>query len=611
MTQRILGPTGGRRRRRLVTFVPLTLLAALVLAIGASAGPISIAAGFQGDDGNLIDDGDGVDWNSFDPIEWNIGTAPYRQAEKVGSGFNFLGIEDDDATTSDTAFAGGTKQDDNCANVVGAKAPNKDDLKRVYLASKVDPATGNVYLALSWIRIPQNTTSPSAHIGFEFNQGEAPCPGSAGTAGLVARTAGDLLFVYDFEGGSADDPVITVRTWVTSGTCEVGSNSPPCWGPSVNLTDAGFAEAQVNTSLVGPVLDALSPPAPPATTSVDATLGLNEFGEAIIDLTAAGIFAPGTCESFGKAFAVSRSSGNSANAQMKDLAGPGDFNLQNCGTITIIKRTIPRGENQDFGFTSTIAGSDLLCSPDLTPDSFVLNDDAGVDTDPPAAGGNTERCVNVPAGTYTVTEGADPAGFEFVDLVCTPAASASILGKTATITLNPLDNVTCVYQNRRQLGAILVTKTRKHAASGPGDHPHPGVNFTVNGVTKATDANGQACFDGLAFGSYDVTETVPSGYVGEGGSTTTVTKSVTVDNNATCTASPFNGETVSFSNIPLTNITVSVDSQVDGGTASTINCVNSAAATVASGSTGANGDGSATGSNLVPDTYTCTIVVDP
>ena len=128
-------------------------------------------------------------------------------------------------------------------------------------------------------------------------------------------------------------------------------------------------------------------------------------------------------------------------------------------------------------------------------------------------------------------------------------------------------------------------------------------------MTKATDADGEACFDGLNFGSYNVTETLPGGYISRW---STVTKSVTVDNNATCTTTRTAARPASFSNTPLTDITVSVNSQVDGGTASTINCVcNSSAATVASGSTGANGDGSATGNNLPPDTYTCTIVVDP
>jgi hypothetical protein len=50
---------------------------------------------------------------------------------------------------------------------------------------------------------------------------------------------------------------------------------------------------------------------------------------------------------------------------------------------------------------------------------------------------------------------------------------------------------------------------------------------------------------------------------------------------------------------------VSVNSQVDGGTASTIDCDG------VTGSTDANGDGSLTRNNLPPGTYTCTIVVDP
>jgi len=167
------------------------------------------------------------------------------------------------------------------------------------------------------------------------------------------------------------------------------------------------------------------------------------------------------------------------------------------------------------------------------------------------------------------------------------------------VTLTANATVSLTFVDPRHRGAILVTKLRKHAADGSGDHPHAGVDFTVNGVTKTTDANGQACFDGLLFGSYSVHETTPSGYHGE------ADKTVTVDNKASCADNPYVGETVSFHNTPLTNITVSVDSQIDGGTSSTIDCV------VASGSTGANGDGSVTASDLEPGTYVCTIVVDP
>src|SRR5438876_159396 len=83
-------------------------------------------------------------------------------------------------------------------------------------------------LLLAWVRIPLNTTSSSAHIGFEFNQGTTPCPPPPPTDsdGLVKRTPGDILIVYDFEGGTSS-PVLTLRRWVTSGACDVSSDSAP------------------------------------------------------------------------------------------------------------------------------------------------------------------------------------------------------------------------------------------------------------------------------------------------------------------------------------------------------------------------------------------------
>ena len=582
------------RRTRGLALASVAVLLAILMALPAAAGPVGIAAGFEDDDGNLADDVAGIptDWNDFSAGNWT-GTAPSRQSSFTAEGWAFTGLEDWQATTADSGFAGGTKQDNNCPSVITAKAPNKDDLKRVYLATKTVQVGGvdHVFLELAWVRIPQNTTSASAHIGFEFNKGTAGC---AGPGGLVNRVAGDMLIVYDFEGSSTDNPTLTLRRWVTSGACEVSSNSAPCWGVATNLTAGGFAEGKVNT------LTSAQDTVAPAT----ETLGLNEFGEAGVDLTAAGVFTAGQCESFGKAYAVSRSSGNSGTAQMKDIVGPANFSLQNCGTVTIIKRTSPRGVDQNFGFTSTLAGT---CSPDTSPASFTLNDKAGATGDSTAVGGNTEACTLVPAGSYTVTEGANPTGFEFTDLSCTatgtgttatPASGNST--KTASITIAGGGSVICVYTNTQQQGAILITKTRKHAAEGPGDHPHAGVSFTVDGVTKVTNASGQACFDGLDFASYTVHETVPAGYSGEGD------KVVVVDNNATCSAVPYVGETVSFSNTPLTDITVTVNSQVDGGTASTITCDQDAPV-----STGANGDGSTTKSDLPPGTYTCVIFVDP
>jgi len=214
------------------------------------------------------------------------------------------------------------------------------------------------------------------------------------------------------------------------------------------------------------------------------------------------------------------------------------------------------------------------------------------------------------ATNKTCTTGADgtceildvlPGEYWVVETV-TPPNHDTAADEHVTVTANEQVSVTLVDQ--RHLGAILVKKTRKHAADGFGDHPHQGVNFTVNGATKATDSNGEACFDGLLFDDYTVHEDTPPGYEGE------ADKTVTVDNKASCGDDPYVGETVSFSNTPLSNITVSFESQVSGGTAATIECTG-LTATPADETPNAFDDLSETFEDLVPGTYTCTVVVDP
>lgn len=586
MTEQILGHSKRTRRWRLLAVVSLTAIVSLVLSLSSSAGPVGTAAGFEDDDGNLAPQAPiNFDWNSFAPTTW-VGSAPNRTSEKVVNGWAFDGLEDAQATTSDTAFPGGTKQDNECPNVITAKAPNKDDLKRVYFASNT--VGGDVFLELAWVRIPQNTTSPSAHIAFEFNQSDTLC--GAASDGLVERSTangGDMLIVYDFEGGSTDDPTINLSRWIGSGPCEVGSNTPPCWGEATDLTASGFAEAQVNTSVVGPVADAIGPS--------PETLGLNEFGEAGINLSDAGVFPTNACVAFGKGFAVSRTSGSSSTAQMKDLVGPGDLDITNCGGVIIRKVTDPSPDPTNTTFDYTTTGG-------LDPATFSLQD-----------GGVQDYGSEVFAGQYSVTE-EDPTPLDFLltDINC----DASDVSHGTTITINlangtvsfdlkALDTVDCTYTNTLQTGAVKITKERKHAADGAGNHPHAGVTFSVDGTTVVTDANGEACVDGLAFGDYTVTETVPAGYVSDD-----AIKEVTVDNTADCGDDPYGGESVSFLNTPLTDLTVSVNSQVDGGTASTILCTPPGAPDGAA-STGPNGDGSLTLDDLVPGTYNCTIVIDP
>jgi hypothetical protein len=209
---------------------------------------------------------------------------------------------------------------------------------------------------------------------------------------------------------------------------------------------------------------------------------------------------------------------------------------------------------------------------------------------------------------YTISESTVPPGYDgddpktFTPMI--PDTCADRSGDPADLT----------FENIRHRGAIRVTKTRKHAADGPGDRFHEGVSFKVNcggeeEASGATDSNGEVCFDGLLLnqfadcGNYTVTEVKPDGYAVDPESA-----SVTVDNKASCADTTFVGEELSFKNTPLTDLTVTVDSQVPGGTFSTIECK---LADNVVGQAGPGDDISKTMENLKPGTYICTIEIDP
>ena len=376
------------------------------------------------------------------------------------------------------------------------------------------------------------------------------------------------------------------------------------------MLGGNVAEGSVNSTTVN---DSVLLPSDPV------SLAPGEFGEAAINLTAAGVFPPGTCRAFGSAMMSSRAS-SSFGAELKDFIAPVPVNISNCGTVNIIKHTDPRGINQDFGYTSTIPNPTTSnpktpdCTSDSTPSSFTLNDHAGVDPPSPITTGtdNTEHCGNVPAGSYTVTEGAEPANFTLESLTCTAVGAGSSGSQDATnpaqanITVTPDSTVTCTYTNHTT-GAILVTKTAKNHNLGSGQHPLAGASFTVNGVTKTTDANGQACFDGLTIGtSYTVTETAaPPGYAID-----TSSKNVTPTSSATC-AGVGTPTGVSFTDSPLTDISVSANSEVPGVTNSTITCVDSGNANIGNSPKGPADPVSVSATGLKPGTYTCTVVIDP
>ena len=448
-------------------------------------GPIGVSSTFEDNDANMppnsgvpVDSNNtsanntgggytvNFDWNKLEPngLTWG----PYNSGNQSGTGSGTGGLSTNGGwqtagvlapignASGQNSFAGGTKQDQNCPSVIGGGVQNKDDLKGIYLAAKTltsGPLSGHTILEAAWERAPQQTTSSSAHVAFEFNQSNTAC--GAGSDGLVQRTAqtatqpGDLLLVFDFTGGSTTPPTISESRWISSGTCEVSSDAPPCWGTFVNLSSLNEAEANVDdglshlcqgsgsTSGCGPnevdvssngagttfalpssTRDCLAAGSGPSGSTLGAcdslsspttggyALGTSEFGEAGVDLTAAGVFGSAQCVSFGQVEGISRSSGNSSQAAMEKLVGPASFTLSNCSTGI---STQPKSGSSATGtFSNMTQGTDGTWGT-VTANSYV-KDQATVTVTPSNLTWTGNVAFYICKSTTSTLTSCDPSG---------------------------------------------------------------------------------------------------------------------------------------------------------------------------------------------------------
>ena len=163
------------------------------------------------------------------------------------------------------------------------------------------------------------------------------------------------------------------------------------------------------------------------------------------------------------------------------------FQNAQLGTVTVVKNTV--GADGSFDFTTDV--------PTLgTAGAFNLVTSGGTAMISSTANG-------VPAGTYSIAETDPTPAFDLTSATCDNADDPSAL------TLAAGDSVTCTFTNTAR-GSITVVKTTE-GGDGSFDFTTstlPGGNFTID-----TSGNtGQQVFSNLVSGTYDVAETVPSGW---------------------------------------------------------------------------------------------------
>jgi Prealbumin-like fold domain len=627
---------GLRGRRWVVAVVATAVAAAMAIFIPAAFGVLSGSpSSFEAQDGDMVagNHGGTNDWNS------------------VTGNANYVHLSDLASTTGDDSFKSGQKQDSVCPVINTNKNPPKDDFTDVASFNEVNLNSASsqfrhVFLYGATIRF---TANGNASENVELNQGKNGTCGTDPVTGvaLLARSVGDKLLAIDYLNGGTNVN-FHVLTWIdgtdsTNATCFVGNDNPPCWGAVVQTLSSNAAEGLVNQSAIAAADNGINGQA----------LVVGQFAEFGVDLTAAGIIPANTCTAIPQTVWESRSSGSSFVSSTEDVALE-HHTISTCGEIKIIKHTDPRGLNQVFNYTSNLLANSqaggVACSAGgsagvASNGNFCLNDSGNTTAD---NGANTVDENNLQSGSYTVAESStNPTGFAFQSVSCKVNGVTTNLvdaqnARQVNITLQPNDVVVCTYVNKQQLGAIKITKVSSKAAATAlsGAHFRVCTNGTDGGAfvscTAAktgsddlgpTGSDGTVCVDNLPFGDYYVSEkSAPNGYAVDDA---TVHK-VTVSHNATCTppsGQTYGGESIQFSDTPLTDLTVHVASEATGGTKSAVTCTNNAGGAAIGNSpqpTGAVPGTTSTygdpvtltadpthGAALKPGTYTCTISIDP
>ena len=434
------------------------ILAVLSVSVSSSALANLAGSNFDASDGNLVLDDESQDWVNAPGLSVGI---------------------DKPTGTNDNSLGQGTKEDSPVPTVVSGSIPNnKSDLTRFYVAN--EKVGGKEYLYLAWERVQE--PSGTTNMDFEFNQSK-----TLSSNGVTpVRTAGDILIKYDLSRGGSS-PTLGYHIWLTSGSaaqCEA-NNSLPCWGKGQSL--AGHFEGAINGGAVNDPL---------AGTSLSA----RTFGEAAINLTDAGLLPQGTCEAFSGAYLKSRAS-DSFTAEIKDFIAPIPVNINNCGTINILK-------TDDDTPAKVLEGAEFTLYTDNAPLGGSLGaEDIATDTTCTTGADGTCSMQKVLFGQYWVVETVGVPGHDLA-----PPQQAILTAAQTTISLtfiNPRQPATVNILKVDDAGTVMAGAVFTLHTDNGGQ-----VGSPVAGKSCTTGADGTCSITNiLPPGTYWVVETVtPAGY---------------------------------------------------------------------------------------------------
>ena len=348
-----------------------------------------------------------------------------------------------------TFFTGGGSKDVNDINewawTTLDQTPDKDQIQNSYAAAYTK--NGDTY---AYFGMDRFATSGTADIGFWFFQSPISLNPDGTFSGT--HTVGDVLVLSEFTNGGTVS-TITVYRWVGGADpLELVASGVDC-----STTAAGDDVCAVVND--GPIVS------PWPYTSKDGAPNIipaNAFFEGGINLSV--LFGTEDVPCFSSFLAETRSS-SSLDARLKDFAF-GSINT--CGSITVHKETSPANVDQNFGYTTSGTGLS----------SFTLN--AG------AAGTATKVFSQLHPGSFSITEDALPAGWQFSNVTCTADNGSSFQIDSATrrvdITLGNVGQVDCTYSNLQEHPELSIVKTAtEQSFDEVGDVVHYTITATNTG----------------------------------------------------------------------------------------------------------------------------------